>query len=435
MKTRATYLLMDVFICMVLVSCGKDYIEQTKSNISLENDSNSTIPIEKALSSLDKLMSELYGATKATNQNYSVEVFGGVKTKSSNLSLPDTTLYLVNMENGYAVLSAQKKIKTDVFCITESGTISSEDIQNAIYNLEHTDDANKSVESDDIEDDFEDMGRETIPSIIAASVVNQLYYGYEPEYDTDETKANTYRGTPNTLAMLQTKWRQGYPFNKFRTDAAPVGCVAIATAQIIEFNALKHGYVSFVNDGNKTFNWNSLFTVCHCSDRFYLGDSFAQKQASDFLEYLGLKKNCDIKYKTTGSSGSSMGAKRTFKNMGYESVKIHLGFSKADKNRVISQLTNGFPMYMDGSGKGSGHAWVLDGIYVRKVYTETNDYLRTENLFHINWGWGGICDGYYSQGVFDTSQRQDTEAGIDPGVSVQPSYSYTWNYSTVSYSL
>ena len=121
--------------------------------------------------------------------------------------------------------------------------------------------------------------------------------------------------------------------------------------------------------------------------------------------------------------------------MGYKSVKKYLGFEKADKNRAIAQLTSGFPMYMDGSGNGSGHAWVLDGIYVRKVYGETGNYLRTENLFHINWGWAGLDDGYYTQGVFDTSKRQGIEAGVDPNFGTGSSYNYTWNYRTITYSL
>lgn len=171
--------------------------------------------------------------------------------------------------------------------------------------------------------------------------------------------------------MLETKWTQYTPFNDFRSDGAPTGCVAIATAQIIEFNALKHGSESFVEDSYKRFDWDSLYQVCHYSnldnDKV---DSTALKEASNFLYYIGQKKNCNIKYGTDGSSGWADGAKRTFKNMGYKSVNKYLGFEKADKNRAISQLTSGFPMYMDGSRKGGVHAWVLDGLYTRKVYSE-----------------------------------------------------------------
>ncbi len=422
------------------VSCEKETTQSKETSGETEILASETIPVEKALASLDKLVGELYGNTKSSERNYSVEVFGGSKAKSSHIALPDTTLYIVNRENGYAVLSAQSKIKTEIFCITEAGSITSEDIQKAILKLEHSSNAAKSSDGeDDSEDDyFEDLGRETVPTIIAASVLNQLYYGYEPEYETNEInepKANSYSGTPNTLAMLKTKWRQGAPFNNFRTDGAPAGCVAIATAQIIEFNALNHGYISFTGDKNKRFDWNLLFTVCHSSNRSSFGSSSAQQEASNFLYYVGLKKNCNIRYKVGGSYGYADGAKRTFNNMGYKSVKKYLGFEKADKNRAIAQLTSGFPMYMDGSGNGSGHAWVLDGIYVRKVYGETGNYLRTENLFHINWGWAGLDDGYYTQGVFDTSKRQGIEAGVDPNFGTGSSYNYTWNYRTITYSL
>lgn len=30
-------------------------------------------------------------------------------------------------------------------------------------------------------------------------------------------------------------------------------------------------------------------------------------------------------------------------------------------------------------------------------------------MFHINWGWKGSGDGYFMQGVFDTSKRQENE--------------------------
>ena len=146
------------------------------------------------------------------------------------------------------------------------------------------------------------------------------------------------------------------------------------------------------------------------------------------------QKNNIIQY-NNHSFGYADGAKRTFNNLGYHSVHKYLGFEQADKNRAIAQLTNGFPMYMDGNGPDGSHAWVLDGVYVRQVYGETGDFLRTESLFHINWGFGfGLDDGYYIQGVFDTSQLQDTEAGIDWGIT-GGNASLTWNYRTITYSL
>ena len=49
------------------------------------------------------------------------------------------------------------------------------------------------------------------------------------------------------------------------------------------------------------------------------------------------------------------------------------------------EIENGFPVYISGSVKsgGSGHAWVVDGV-------------DKDNLFHMNFGWGGGGDGYFS---------------------------------------
>lgn len=425
-------------LATIVMSCNKDDFSQPESSMELYDASvSTTIPIEEALSSLDQLMGELYGKTRSSASSYTVDVFGGIKTKSGEVELPDTSLYIVNFgdKEGYAVLSAQSKVQTKVFCITESGFIAPEDIRNAIIKMS---DSTVTTKGGDVEDEeyFAEYGRGFVPAIIASSLLNQLLYDYEIEDDDCETKANMYVGTPNTSAMLETKWTQSSPFNDFRSDGAPAGCVAIATAQIIEFNALKHDYDSFVEDKYKTFDWNLLSKVCHYSNLYNNKvDSAALKEASDFLYYIGLKKNCNIKYGADGSSGWADGAKRTFNNMGYKSVKKYLGFEKADKNRAISQLTSGFPMYMDGSGPDGGHAFVLDGLYTRKVYGENGDYMRTENMFHINWGWRGQDDGYYSQGVFDTSKRVDTESGIDPGSVSQPYSKYTWNYRTITYSL
>ena len=46
------------------------------------------------------------------------------------------------------------------------------------------------------------------------------------------------------------------------------------------------------------------------------------------------------------------------------------------------------PMVFSGLGLQGGHAFVCDGY-------DSNDYL------HINWGWGGISDGYFDIDYMD----------------------------------
>ncbi len=48
-----------------------------------------------------------------------------------------------------------------------------------------------------------------------------------------------------------------------------------------------------------------------------------------------------------------------------------------------SDLDAGRPIQYAGFGAGGGHTWVCDGY-------------DNSNFFHMNWGWGGVYDGYYS---------------------------------------
>lgn len=450
--------------------------EKTHDNSSYESNppkqNSEVIPVSEAIASLDRLMGELYGQTKSlSKEQFSVDVFGGVQTKSGDCVLPDTALYIVNFEQnaGFAILSAQRKLKTEIFCVTESGSLTSQDILDAISFMDSQDaeqtkamkassaqssERTKSsldelpdqeeVCTDEEEDDFFfDMGEQTVPAIIASSLINQWNYDFskeDDEYDNDaldnETKADTYAGLPITSAMLETKWHQESPFNNFRSDGYPAGCVAIATAQIIEFNAINHGYDHFTIDNNKQFNWELLLTVCNCSNRTYAGTSEAQNEASKFLQYVGLKKNCKIRYGSDGSWGVADGAKRTFNNIGYKSVKKYLGFENPDRNRVITQLTKGLPLYMGGVASGtSGHAWVLDGTFAKPIYNESGKLIRTDRFLHINWGWRGASDGYYDIGVFDTTKRKEIDPIVDPGTVVSTPQKYTWDYRTITYSL
>ena len=50
--------------------------------------------------------------------------------------------------------------------------------------------------------------------------------------------------------------------------------------------------------------------------------------------------------------------------------------------------------------------WIKEYIFpVPIVGDQYNEYILETincNLLHCNYGWGGLCDGYYSSGIFDT---------------------------------
>lgn len=118
------------------------------------------------------------------------------------------------------------------------------------------------------------------------------------------------------------------------------------------------------------------------------------------------------------SGAFAEGAQRTFQNYGYSDVDKHFGFGNKKQKIADKVIRGGRPVYLDGCGKKCGHAWVLDGL--------------RGNYYHINWGWQGQWDGYYSKGVFRTSQRSDMD-DVDVDKSENGYHHYYKGFRMVTY--
>ena len=65
----------------------------------------------------------------------------------------------------------------------------------------------------------------------------------------------------------------------------------------------------------------------------------------------------------------------------------------------------------------------------------TGKLKEQQNMFHCNWGWKGKSDGYFIQGIFDTSERiAEDENDTAPSDNFQPG-NYVWHYRPITYSL
>ena len=430
---------------MTLLTCScslLDNPENRQYENTVETAVSKVIPPEEAFANFETLFNGIYGDVKSampTCNASSLEVFGGAYVKSGNINLPDTTVYLLNFpdSSGFAIMAAQSYMTTPVFCITERGSISTKDLQQALIILESQNGADiKSASTDSADNEIISIGEDFVPMLIAASAINQINISLKDlpiyEYDGEPRKAHPpvyYKTLQKIGPLLTTKWHQYSPFNDFREDGSPAGCVAIAAAQILTFNG-------FGSAGGRTFDWELLRTVCPYTDLGSNGTEGASKEASDLLELVGSPDYCKIDYSPTGSGAYADGAKRTLRNFGYSNVRKYYGFENADIRRACVQLNNYLPVYASGQkGFSAGHAWVIDGLYIREVINLiSNEVLSTEHLFHINWGWGGVSDGYYHQGVFDTTQRVTEDQTVDTNNNTLDRC-YTWNYRTITYSL
>ena len=210
--------------------------------------------------------------------------------------------------------------------------------------------------------------------------------------------------------LVKSRWNQGDPYNRMcpeyytsdggHGDHAVTGCVATAIAQIIGYwkhpDAILRQIPSHSNtyttpSGSKRVELPAIargtaIDWAHMRDVYTAANTEEEKDA---VALLMLMVGQAVKMGYGASSGASHGGnvpdllKRYF---GFDDSAWSAprnGYSLEDwTNLLYNELAAGRPMSYSGHSTGGGHAFVIDGF-------------DGEGLFHVNWGWGGSCDGYF----------------------------------------
>ena len=257
----------------------------------------------------------------------------------------------------------------------------------------------------------------TLDTLNANPGVKFLLQAYRERFaQLQQTPASTQpatRAMPTYKAvapLLSCKWNQDYPYNK-KTGYNYTGCVATAVAQVMYYhkwpiqgkgentytvrsdNKVKHAdfsksYYDWANMRNKYRNYPT-------SDE--LGEDAVAKLMSD----VGIATNMQYTPYLSGAQNESAD-KALRENFDYTTAFV----SRSDEGLpaftdiVRQELTNGFPVYLSGSqrGGGGGHTWVTDGI-------------NEQGLFHMNFGWGGQGDAYFSLSTLSVAQSGNEFGG------------------------
>lgn len=186
-----------------------------------------------------------------------------------------------------------------------------------------------------------------------------------------------------------------YVYNKFcpvctigSCGKSYVGCVAVAIAQIMWYWQWPYyAYIPSEISVNGTpssvlelhlYDWKQMPPYLTTSTPLLQVDAVA-----GFLRDCGYAAH--MKYCIEDGSSSSISyAKNALEDyFGYEISAVRSKSTTTNWiGKIKDEIDNGRPLYYRGSGTG-GHAFVVDG------YNESN-------LFHINWGWGGLYNAYFS---------------------------------------
>ena len=252
------------------------------------------------------------------------------------------------------------------------------------------------------------------------SYADQIKYIVDNDIQPDSPllkKRNKVQGTKHSVPeLLTTRWNQGSPYNitcpkyykeEDGTQHYPAtGCTATAMAQVMYFyrhpdktkavipaHSNTYTYTD-KSDGQKktvtvtakaiprntpidwdnmrdTYSWNGI------------ENANAQDSAvANLMLYCGQS----VKMGWGPSSGANFSAESYINIFGYDN-SCYVGdrgdYSIDDWfDMLYNEIEQGYPVLFSGFSSGGGHAFVLDGF-------------DGDNLFHLNWGWGGGSNGWF----------------------------------------
>lgn len=197
--------------------------------------------------------------------------------------------------------------------------------------------------------------------------------------------------------LVATKWNQGNPYNllcpALNGQLSVTGCVATATAQLMYFHqwpAVCEGSVQYVwstggqllalNLKGLEFEWGNM-TLTYSNN-----STEDQKMAvATLMKAVGYASEMNYSPSASGASSYKAG-QALIKYFGYSKdirpvERDYISLSEFE-GIMVDELNAGYPFYYAGRTKDAGHAFVCDGY-------------NKEGYFHINWGWGGMSDGYF----------------------------------------
>ena len=269
--------------------------------------------------------------------------------------------------------------------------------------------------------------------------------------------------TRNSIApLLTTKWDQARPYwdkcpqvknEDGEYEPSYTGCVATAMSQIMKYYnypaqttqvipSYQYGYgtgnmgeyiTQYTEDlPVTTFDWAHMLDSYNGSEDQVYTDAVAT-----LMLYVGHAAH--MTYALTASGTTDPYIPKAFTNyFDYNAQLVYRSDydQQAWEDMVYQELVAGRPMVYNGrAGSGGGHSFVCDGY-------EMGDY------YHINWGWGGLGNGYFQLAIMNPHAAgigasssaegynidQTAVIGITPGYSGQGQVNHVLTVYNMYYS-
>ena len=217
------------------------------------------------------------------------------------------------------------------------------------------------------------------------------YYQQEVKHFSTSTRGETITVHAPVTPMIQTRWNQSAPYNNMcpmdtvTKKRSVTGCVATAVAQVMYY----HQYPTTM------FEWDKMQLTYDKSDTGESADAVAKLMFDVGTAF-------EMEYSSSASSANlSIGSEILRYDFGYAGTAEYVDrfdyTAKEWDELIYNEIKSSRPVLFSGfsvspaDGVG-GHAFILDG-YDDKGY------------YHVNWGWGGLSDGYFQLSVLNPDQQ------------------------------
>ena len=234
-------------------------------------------------------------------------------------------------------------------------------------------------------------------------------------------KRNKIQATKHSVPeLLKSRWNQGHPYNltcpNYYTDKdndehqyPAAGCVATAMSQVVYFYKFPektkavipaHSNTYTLKDGSKktvsvkAVPRNTIIDWENMRDTYSCNNEHVHDRPDSAVANLMLYCGQGVKMGWGASSGASTSRARDFfvNIFGYDSRAFWGGRGSYTIDEwfdmLYDEMEAGYPVLYAGHSSGGGHAFVIDGF-------------DGDNLFHVNWGWGGGSNGWFLIGILN----------------------------------
>lgn len=229
------------------------------------------------------------------------------------------------------------------------------------------------------------------------------------------------RATKAAIApLIKTRWDQGAPYwnltppyeganPNWQGQFSATGCVATAMAQIMNYyqwpkaatKEIPAYDLSTAYEGKEkiwhidalpsvTFDWDNMLET-YVENWQVVGTEAQQKAVATLMRYCGQSVYMYYSPEFSGSDHQQV-VEALIKYFGYDpsiydAPRIRYSIDEWEQ-LIYNELAEGRPVQYGGNSDDGGHSFVCDGY-------------DGDGLFHINWGWGGANDGYFSLSVLN----------------------------------